>query len=218
LEANLFLKFVKVIKTEAGSLIVRHLQLVFISVTIAILIAVPSGILLTRPRFKSWSSKTMTFFNVAQGLPSLAVVAIFLPIMGIGFLPSIIALTVYALLPILRNTIAGINSINPDIIESARGMGMPSQKVLFSIEIPLALPVIIAGIQTSAVVTVGTAVIADLIGGGGLGRLIFTGISMFDPVKILAGSILAAIIAIAIDQGFDLVHKKVLTPYKGVRK
>lgn len=218
METNVFMEFINVLKTDAGPQIIRHLQLVFTSVFTAIIIALPAGIVLTRPRFKAWSSKILAFFNVAQGLPSLAVVAIFLPIMGIGFLPSIIALTVYALLPILRNTIAGINSIDPDIIEAARGMGMPGKKVLLSIELPLALPVITAGIQTSAVVTVGTAVIADLIGGGGLGRLIFTGISMFDPVKILAGSVLAALIAIALDQSFDLIHKRVLTPYKGVKQ
>lgn len=201
-------ELISIVKNESAPLIVQHLKLVGISVTLAILIALPVGILLTRQRFKRWLPGIIAFFNIAQGLPSLAMVAIFLPIMGVGFMPAVAALTLYALLPIIRNTIAGIANINPDIIEAGKGMGMPPLKLLLKIELPLALPVIIAGIQTSAVVTVGTATISDLIGGGGLGRLIFKGITMFEPAMILAGSILSAIIAIVLDQMFGLVHRK----------
>ena len=193
-------------------LLLQHLKLVGISLALAIAIALPIGIMLTRPRFKRFLPKVMGVLNITQGIPSLAVVAIFLPIAGIGTFPSIMALTLYALLPIARNAIAGIEAIDKSIIESARGMGMPSLKVFWKIEMPLALPVMISGIQTAAVVTVGTATIADLIGGGGLGRIIFTGLSFFEPELIFLGSALAAIIAIIIDQLLGLVNKLLTTP------
>ena len=155
---------------------------------------------------KKHNEKIISVFNVAQGLPSLAIMALFLPILGVGFVPAVTALIIYALLPIVRNTIAGINDVDENIIEAARGMGMTPLQVLFKIELPLALPVIIAGIQTAAVITVGTAVISNLIGAGGLGQLIFTGLIRFDTKKILLGSVLSAVIAIIIDRSFELLE------------
>ena len=193
-------------------LLMQHLKLVGISLAIAVIIALPVGIMLTRPGFKRFLPRVMGILNISQGIPSLAVVAIFLPLAGIGTFPSIMALTLYALLPIARNAIAGIEAIDPNIIESARGMGMPASKVFWKVELPLALPVIMSGIQTAAVVTVGTATIADLIGGGGLGRLIFTGLSFFEPELIFLGSALAAVIAIVIDQLLSLVNRLLTTP------
>jgi osmoprotectant transport system permease protein len=197
---------------DVKALLVQHLKLVGISLTAAVLIALPVGIMLTRPRFKRYLPRVMGVLNISQGIPSLAVVAIFLPLAGIGTFPSIMALTLYALLPIARNAIAGIHAIDASIIESARGMGMPALKVFWRIELPLALPVIMSGIQTAAVVTVGTATIADLIGGGGLGRLIFTGLSFFEPELIFLGSALAAVIAIVLDQVLGLLGKLLTTP------
>ncbi|HHY13910.1 MAG TPA: ABC transporter permease [Thermoanaerobacterales bacterium] len=194
------------------SLLLQHLKLVSISLAIAILIALPIGIILTRPKYRQHVPKIMGVLNITQGIPSLAIVAIFLPIMGIGTLPSIVALSLYALLPVVRNTIAGLEAIDSSIVEAARGMGMPPLKVLWEIELPLAAPILISGIQTAAVVTVGTATIADLIGGGGLGRLIFTGLSFFEPELIFLGSTLAAIIAIIFDQLFSIVNKLLSTP------
>lgn len=192
---------------EGIYLMIEHLQLVGIAVSAAIIIALPSGILLSRDLMKDYSGKIIAVFNVAQGLPSLAIIALFIPLLGIGFFPAVTALTIYALLPIVRNTIAGINDVEDEIIEAARGMGMTSFQVLYKIELPLALPIIIAGIQTAAVISVGTAVISNLIGAGGLGQLIFTGLVRFDTQKILLGSILSAIIAIIIDRIFDLIEK-----------
>lgn len=197
---------------DVKSLLMQHMKLVGISLAIAIMVALPIGIMLTRPKFKRFLPRIMGVLNISQGIPSLAVVAIFLPLMGIGTFPSIMALSLYALLPIARNAIAGIEAIDENIIESARGMGMPALKVFWKIEMPLALPVIMSGIQTAAVVTVGTATIADLIGGGGLGRLIFTGLSFFEPELIFLGSALAAIIAIIIDQLLGLINKLLTTP------
>src|SRR6056297_1906912 len=192
---------------EGIVLMIEHLQLVGLAVSAAIIIALPSGILLSRDIMKDYTGKIISVFNVAQGLPSLAIIALFLPLLGIGFIPAVTALTIYALLPIVRNTIAGINNVEDEIIEAARGMGMNSFQVLYKVELPLALPIIIAGIQTASVVTVGTAVISNLIGAGGLGQLIFTGLVRFDTRKILLGSILSAIIAIIIDRLFDLLWK-----------
>ncbi|CCU77759.1 hypothetical protein HSACCH_00143 [Halanaerobium saccharolyticum subsp. saccharolyticum DSM 6643] len=192
---------------EGIALMIEHLQLVGLAVSAAIIIALPSGILLSRDIMKDYTGKIISVFNVAQGLPSLAIIALFLPLLGIGFIPAVTALTIYALLPIVRNTIAGINNVEDEIIEAARGMGMNSFQVLYKVELPLALPIIIAGIQTASVVTVGTAVISNLIGAGGLGQLIFTGLVRFDTRKILLGSILSAIIAIIIDRLFDLLEK-----------
>lgn len=190
------------------SLMIEHLQLVALAVSTALLIAVPSGILLSRDMMKKYSGKIMAIFNIAQGLPSLAIIAIFIPLLGIGFIPAVTALTIYALLPIVRNTLAGLNSVEAEIIESARGMGMTPFQVLYKVELPLALPFIIAGIQTASVITVGTAVISNLIGAGGLGELIFTGLVRFDTKKILLGSGLSALIAVGIDNLFQLLEFK----------
>ncbi|WP_026894905.1 ABC transporter permease [Clostridiisalibacter paucivorans] len=202
------------LSTQGMKLLKEHLILVGIALSIGIIIALPLSILLTRYPFKKWTKEILSFLNTAQGVPSLAVVAIFLPIMGVGFVPSVIALTLYGLLPIVRNTIAGINDVDDDILEAAKGMGMSNKMILRKVELPLALPVIIAGIQTSAVLTVGTATIAVLIGGGGLGNLIFTGISTFNPALILTGSIMTAAIAIILDQSIGFLQKR-LSSHRG---
>ncbi len=194
-------------------LLKQHLILVGISLILAIIIALPLGIIFTRKPFKKWLPQIIAVLNTAQGVPSLAVVAIFLPILGVGFIPSIVALTLYGLLPIARNTIAGINAIDPDIMEAAKGMGMPTKSVLWKIELPLAMPVIVAGIQTSSVLIVGTAAIAQLIGGGGLGRLIFTGISRFNPTLTLTGSLMAAGIAIILDRVIGFIQRRLASSY-----
>lgn len=146
---------------EGIYLMIEHLQLVGIAVSAAIIIALPAGILLSRDLMRDYSGKIIAVFNVAQGLPSLAIIALFLPLLGIGFFPAVTALTIYALLPIVRNTIAGINNVEDEIIEAARGMGMTPFQVLYKIELPLALPIIIAGIQTAAVISVGTAIFSS---------------------------------------------------------
>ena len=189
-------------------LVIQHLRLVFFSVSTAIIIALPIGIILSRNFIKNYSEKLIFIFNIAQGLPSLAVIALVLPFLGVGFLPAVTALIIYALLPIIRNTIAGLNNIEAEIIEAARGMGMTPFEILYKVELPLALPVIIAGIQTAAVVTVGTAVVSNLIGAGGLGQMIFTGLAMFDRPKIVLGSLLAALIAIILDRSFEILGRK----------
>lgn len=203
-----------ILTRDAPPLILQHLVLVVVSLSFALAIAIPAGILLTRPNMRPHSNKVIAFFNTAQGVPSLAVIALFLKFLGIGIVPSIVALSLYGLLPIAQNTIAGISSIDPGILESARGMGMPKHQVLTKVELPLALPVIVAGVQTSAVLIVGTAAIAQLIGAGGLGRLIFTGISQFRPELTLIGASLAAVMAIAFDRILAALNRRLTQYYK----
>lgn len=204
---------IDILQNDAPPLIAQHLMIVIVSLTIAIVVALPVGILLTREKFKSHADKIIAVLNTAQGVPSLAVIAIFLKFLGIGYVPSIVALSIYGLLPIAQNTIAGINSIEPGILESARGVGMPKRLVLFKIELPLALPIIMAGVQTSAVLIVGTAAIAQLIGAGGLGKLIFTGISQFRPELTIIGASLAALMAIVFDKGLGALKNRLTKNY-----
>ncbi len=204
-----------IIQEQGISLLQRHLYLVFVSLFFAIIIALPIGILVTRPPFNRKVDQILSFLNTAQGVPSLAVVAIFLPLMGVGVRPAIFALSIYALLPIARNTVAAIKGLDPDVLEAAKGMGLSKKEVLLKVELPLAMPIIVAGIQTATIFTVGTATIAHLIGAGGLGRLIFTGIAMNSPQFILAGSLMAAAIAITLDQLLGLFQRRVRRKYGG---
>jgi osmoprotectant transport system permease protein len=192
-------RLMQLLQDQGLEMLQRHLFLVFVSLFFAILLALPIGILVTRPPFNRKINQILSFLNTAQGVPSLAVVAIFLPIMGIGVRPALFALTIYALLPIARNTVAAINALDPDVLESAKGMGLSKKEVLWKVELPLASPIIMAGIQTAAIFTVGTATIAHVIGAGGFGRLIFTGIAMTSPEFVLAGSLATAIMAITLD-------------------
>ena len=131
-------EIIDILVNETPELIQQHLIIVLISLGIALFISIPSGILLTREKFKPYSNKIIAILNTAQGVPSLAVIAIFLKFLGIGFVPSIVALSLYGLLPIVQNTIAGINSIDGDILESAKGIGLSKKEVLMKVELPLA--------------------------------------------------------------------------------
>ncbi|QST01706.1 ABC transporter permease/substrate-binding protein [Pontibacillus sp. ALD_SL1] len=184
----------------------EHLQLSIISLLIAILIAVPLGLLLTRT--KKIAEPIITVTAILQTIPSLAILAFLIPIVGIGFKPAIYALSAYALLPILRNTYTGINEVDRALIEAAKGMGMSSFRRLSRVELPLAMPVIMAGIRTSMVLIVGTATIAALIGAGGLGELILLGINRGGDIPlILLGAIPAALLAIALDNILRLFER-----------
>ena len=161
-------------KDELLSALLEHIQISFIALFFAVLIAIPLGIFLTRR--KQISEGIIGITAVLQTIPSLALLGLLIPLFGIGKVPAIIALVVYALLPILRNTYTGINEVDPSLIEAARAMGMNSKRRLMKVELPLAMPVIMAGIRTAMVLIVGTATIAALIGAGGLGDLILLGI------------------------------------------
>lgn len=206
-------EFISVFQNRKGMLVEtiwEHLQISLIALVIAILIAVPLGLLLTR--HARVAEPIIGVSAVMQTIPSLAVLAFLIPFFGIGTTPAIIALTAYGLLPILRNTYTGIKEVNPALKEAATGMGMNSFKRLTKVELPIAMPVIMAGIRTSMVLIVGTTTIAALIGAGGLGELILLGIDRgADRNLILLGAIPAALLAILLDfilRGFERISRR----------
>ena len=189
----------------------RHIVMVLIAELVVILIGVPLGILVTRPGFRKLATPVIGGANAGQSIPSLAIVAIMVPLLGMGFWPAIVALFIWGLLPILRNSYAGINNINPAIVEAAKGMGMTRGQIARKIELPLALPVIMTGIRVSTVIVVGTATLAALIAAGGLGRIILAGVFSGVPLITLQGA--APTAAMAISLGFILERiEKWMTP------
>jgi len=185
----------------------QHIELTFVALFFSIIIAVPLGIILTR--YRKIAETVIGVTAVAQTIPSLALLGIMIPLLGIGFLPAIVALTIYGLMPIVRNTYTGIVGVNQAAIEAGIGMGMTPNQVLTMVEIPLSLSVIMAGIRTSTVLIIGVATLAALIGAGGLGDMIFRGISMSSNELILAGAIPAALLALIFDYSFKWIEIKV---------
>ncbi|AVH30179.1 ABC transporter permease [Vibrio diabolicus] len=180
-------------------LTVQHIELVLLSGGLAILIAIPVGVLLSRPRFQKVAESAMQILNVGTTIPTLAILALAMSFLGIGTVPAVFGLTIASLLPIVRNTYIGLKEVPAHLKEAASGIGMTELQMLFQVEIPNALFVIFAGIRTALAVNVGTVPLAFLIGGGGLGELIFTGIDLDEPIMMLAGAIPTAMLAIAID-------------------
>ncbi|MFF3023991.1 ABC transporter permease/substrate-binding protein [Gottfriedia sp. NPDC057948] len=193
-------------KEQLLTALLEHIQISVFALIIAIIIAVPVGIYLTRK--KVLSEFVIGTTAIIQTIPSLALLGILIPLVGIGKIPAVIALSVYALLPILRNTYTGIKEIDPIILEAATGLGMNGRQRLFKVELPLALPVIMAGIRTAMVIIVGTATIAALIGAGGLGSLILLGIDRNDMNLIIIGAIPSALLAIIFDFILRLIEKR----------
>ncbi|PIC79288.1 glycine/betaine ABC transporter permease [Sporosarcina sp. P18a] len=192
--------FLAVLQNRRGQLLealIEHIQISLISLLIAVLIAVPLGIYLTNRR--KMAESVIGASAVLQTIPSLALLGLLIPLFGIGKIPAIIALVVYALLPILRNTYTGIKEVDPSLKEAATAMGMNTRKRLMKVELPLAMPIIMAGIRTSMVLIVGTATLAALIGAGGLGDLILLGIDRNNPSLIVLGAIPAALLALFFD-------------------
>ncbi|HKK46764.1 MAG TPA: ABC transporter permease/substrate-binding protein [Balneolaceae bacterium] len=178
---------------------VQHIGLTFISLLIAVIIGIPLGLLATR--YEKISSPLLGAVGVIQTIPSIALLGFMLPLLGIGVIPAIVALFLYALLPIVRNTYSGISEVDESVVEAARGMGMTSGQILRKVELPLAMPVIFAGVRTATVINVGVATLCALIGAGGLGEFIFRGIALNNAVMIMAGALPAALLAL----GFDFV-------------
>ena len=199
----------------------EHLLLVLVSMAAAVTVGVSLGTLMTRKRFAHLAPAIMGVVNVWQSVPSLGVIALaygFLPLLGlsgIGVVPALIALFFHAVAPIVRNTYAGIQSVSKDVIEAATGMGMSPKQILFRIELPNALPVIMGGVRTSTAIIVGTAPLAFLIGGGGLGFWIFTGIALMDMGIMMAGAVPVALIAMLADSALARTEKIVVS--KGIQ-
>jgi len=177
----------------------QHIELVAISGSIAALIGVPLGIVLTRGVVRPYADAITQIVNLGTTIPTLAILALAMSVLGIGSPPAIFGLVVLTLLPIVLNTIAGLRMVPAHLIEAARGMGMTGTQILLTVELPNALFVILAGLRTALAINVGTVPLAFLIGGGGLGELIFTGIDLMEPTMLLAGAIPTAVLAILID-------------------
>ncbi|MCJ7932647.1 MAG: ABC transporter permease/substrate-binding protein [Chryseobacterium sp.] len=185
--------------------VIQHLGLTFLSLLLAIAVGVPLGILITRKR--KLSNPVLGIAGILQTIPSIALLGFMIPAFGIGAKPAIAALLIYALLPIIRNTYTGITGVDPTVVEAAKAMGMNRWQLLFKVELPLAMPVIMAGIRTAAVINVGVATLASFVAAGGLGEFIFGGISLNNTNMILAGAIPAALLAVFLDQMIALIQK-----------
>ena len=192
-----FLQFFSQYGTELLYKTWEHLYISLISVGLGILIAVPLGIALTRvPKVANF---VMGLLGIIQTLPSFAIFAFFIPILGVGKVPAIVALFFYSVLPILRNTYTGVKGVNKDLLEAGRGMGMTGWERVRLVEIPLAIPVIMAGIRLSTVYLIGWATLAAYIGAGGLGDYIFSGMTLYQTEFILAGAIPVTLLALLAD-------------------
>jgi osmoprotectant transport system permease protein len=187
----------------------EHIWLVGVAMALAIAIGVPLGILITR---KPWLSKPILgSANVAETIPSLALFGFLLPLPWLGVRAdrlAIAALTLYALLPIIRNTVTGISSVDPAVREAARAMGMTGRQILFHVELPLSVSTVLAGVRVATVLTIGVATIAAAVGAGGLGEFIFRGLAMVNDQLILAGAIPAAALALAADFLLSVLERR----------
>ncbi len=195
-------------RAEVFELALEHMWLVGASTALAVAIGLPLGILLTR--WPALSKPILGSANVMQTIPSLALFGFLLPMPWLGDRAdrlAIFALTLYALLPIIRNTYAGILGVDRAVVEAGRGMGMTARQLLFQVQLPLSLGVILAGVRVAVVISVGLATIAAAVGAGGLGTYIFRGVAMVNNTLILAGAIPAALLALAADLGLGLVEK-----------
>lgn len=196
-------------QTQVLQLTLEHLWLVGLSTAFAILIGVPLGVLIAqRPKF---NKPVLASANIIQTIPSLALFGFLLPVPWLGARSdrlAILALTLYALLPIIRNTYTGICGVDPAVVEAARGMGLTQSQLLFQVQLPLAASVILSGIRIAVVISVGLATIAAAIGAGGLGEFIFRGLAMVDDRVILAGAIPAAILALTADVSVGFVERR----------
>jgi osmoprotectant transport system permease protein len=190
-------------------LTLEHLFLVSLSMAIAATLAIPAGIFLTRRTFpQRW---VLGFANIMQTVPSLALFGFLIPLPflgGIGKHTAIVALVLYALLPILRNTLTGLLNVDPAVRESAVAMGMTGRQILWEVELPLGIRTILAGLRIATVTTIGTATIAAAIGGGGLGVFIFRGLASVDTTLLLAGAVPAAVLAVTADRGLEWIEHK----------
>ncbi|AIX09005.1 MULTISPECIES: choline ABC transporter permease OpuBB [Bacillus] len=203
---------VQFLQTNGGELLYKtyeHITISLIAVILGVLVAVPLGVVLTR--MKKGAGTIIGIVNIIQTLPSLAILAFFIPPLGVGKVPAIVALFFYSVLPILRNTYTGIRGVNKNLLESGKGIGMTPTEQVRLVELPLAAPVIMAGIRTSTIYLIGWATLASFIGGGGLGDYIFIGLNLYQPEYIIGGAVPVTILAIVIDYVLAVAGRK-LTP------
>jgi osmoprotectant transport system permease protein len=186
--------------------VIEHLELTLVATAIIIVIAIPLGILVSRPRAKWVSAAVLGLSNLGQAVPSIGVLVLLTVKFGIGFKIAMIGLVAYGVLPVLRNTMVGIQQVDPSLVEAARGMGMTRLQVLMSVELRLAVPVILAGLRTALVLTVGVATLATFVNAGGLGAMIVNGIKLSRHPVLITGSVLTCCIAFLLDWLGDLAE------------
>jgi osmoprotectant transport system permease protein len=177
----------------------EHLALTGIAALIVLLTAIPLGIVLTRSRLRRFNGPILAVANFGQAAPAIGLIVLLAFWLGFGFWAAVVALVLYAILPVLRNTMVGLNQVDPRLVEAGRGMGMSALSVLVRVELPLAVPIMLAGIRTALVLLVGTAALATFINGGGLGILITTGVNLNLPRVLVAGSVIVALLALLVD-------------------
>jgi osmoprotectant transport system permease protein len=177
----------------------RHLELTAVSTALVLIIAIPAGVLATRPFAARIATPIIGVFNIGQAIPSVGLLAILAIVWNIGFWPAIVSLVAYSILPVLRNTMIGLRQVDEAVVESGRGMGMSRLAVLSRIELPLAVPVILTGLRTALVINVGTAALGTFIGAGGLGDVIDGGLVANRQLVIVVGSVLTAVLALLLD-------------------
>jgi len=194
----------------------RHLALTFLALIMAVMVAVPLGVLIYRNM--TTGSIIIYLSGLLQTVPSIALLALMIPLFGIGVVPAVVALFLYALLPILRNTLTGLQAVDPKLKQVAEAMGMTHSQQLRWLELPLALPVIVAGIRTAAGINVGTATLAAFIGAGGLGEFIVTGLALNNTSMILRGAIPAALLAVVVELVFELIQRRITPRYLRARQ
>lgn len=196
-------------RLSMAAMFTQHLNLVLISSSITIIAGVPLGIVLTRPLMKDFLSISNSLLSVGQTIPPVAVLALAVPVFGFGARPTIIALFLYGLLPVVRNTIAGINSVPQHILDASYGIGMSRIQALFKVELPLAAKVIMAGIRISVIINIGTAMVGAVIGAGGLGVPVVAGLVQDNISFVIQGVLPAAALAVFADQLFNNIEKSI---------
>lgn len=194
----------------------EHLYISSIALFLGILVAVPLGIALTRT--KKIANFVIGLTSLLQTIPSLALLTMFIPFFGVGKLTAVVALFIYSLLPILRNTYLGVKNVDPNLVDAAKGMGMTSFEQVRLVEFPLSIPTIMSGVRLAAVYVIAWATLASYIGGGGLGDLIFGGLNLYKPALIIGGTIPVIVLALLSDFLFGLLEKKLSPIQKGEKK
>ncbi|MGB0910646.1 MAG: ABC transporter permease [Nitrospirales bacterium] len=185
--------------------LLEHIGLAGVALALGILLAVPMGLLLERQRILA--EPLIRMISMTQTIPSIALLAFMIPLFGVGTIPAIMALWLYSLFPILRNTYSGLRDAAPSAVDAARALGMTEWQILSWVRLPLSAPIIMAGIRTSAVITIGTATLAAFIGAGGLGVPIVSGLQLANTTLILSGALPAAILALVVDGGLSLIER-----------
>lgn len=190
---------------------VEHLQITAVATVIVLITAIPVGILLTRPTLRRFAAPVTAVANAGQAAPVIGIVVLLAIWVGFGFWTAVASFSIYAFLPVLRNTIVGLQGVDSTLVEAARGMGMSTLGVLFRVELPLALPVILVGARTALVLVVGTASFATFVSAGGLGTLVVTGITLFRGSILVSGGLIIAVLALLVDWAGRVIEL-VLTP------